>query len=118
MFGQFKVLGGDYAKHQAMFQAGKFTFIPKGKITGGTSYGKANIKMVEQLDEENKKKVLGTLGWGTAGLLVLGPLGAIGGMLVGGKGKKVIFVAEFSDGKKIMGETDSKLFTKIRVALF
>ena len=118
MFGQFKLLGGDYEKYDAMFSSGKFIFTPKGKFTGGKTYGKTNIEMVKQMDEENKKKVLGTLGWGTAGLVALGPLGAIGGMLIGGKSKKVIFVAKFSDGKKIMGQTDGKLFNKIRAATF
>ena len=118
MFGSFKLLAGDYDGHEAMFTSNKFVFRPKGKITGGKTYGVANIESLEQLDEENKKKVLGTLGWGTAGLVALGPLGAIGGMMIGGKRKKVIFAVQFSDGKKIMGETDAKLFTRMRAATF
>ena len=61
MFGQFKILAGDYKDHDAMFTSGKFVFVPKGKFSGGKTYGKSNIEALEQLDEENKKKVLGTL---------------------------------------------------------
>lgn len=118
MFGQFKLISGDYEGHDAMFSSGKFMFMPKGKILVAKAYIKANVEMVEQLDEQNIKQVLGTLGWGTVGLIALGPLGAIGGMLIGGKNKKIIFVVKFNDGKKIMGETDAKLFNKIRAAMF
>ena len=52
------------------------------------------------------------------GLVALGPLGAIGGMLLGGNKKEVSFTAELDDGRKFMAVTDSKTWRKIAAALF
>ncbi len=60
----------------------------------------------------------GTAGWGFVGLVALGPLGAIGGMLLGGNKKEVSFTAELDDGRKFMAVTDSKTWRKIAAALF
>ena len=43
-----------------------------------------SVTTIEIITEENKKKVAGTMAGGAAGLLLLGPLGAIGGLLLGG----------------------------------
>ncbi len=60
----------------------------------------------------------GTAGWGFVGLVALGPLGAIGGMLLGGNKKEVSFTAELDDGRKFMAVTDSKTWRKIAAAVF
>ena len=77
-----------------------------------------DIERVEALDEEKVKKLAGTAGWGLAGAALLGPLGAIGGILLGGNKKEVVFSCYFKDGRKFMATTDSKTFTKISAALF
>ncbi len=64
------------------------------------------------------KKLAGTAGWGFVGLVALGPLGAIGGMLLGGNKKEVSFTAELDDGRKFMAVTGSKTWRKIAAALF
>ncbi len=64
------------------------------------------------------KKLAGIAGWGFVGLVVLGPLGAIGGMLLGGNKKQVSFTAELDDGRKFMAVTDSKTWRKIAAAVF
>ncbi len=77
------------------------------------SLRKNNVKMIQQLDEETKKKLAGMAGWGLVGAVALGPLGAVGGMLIGGRKREISFVCEFNDGKKFMAKTDSKTFTTI-----
>ena len=64
------------------------------------------------------KTLAGTAGWGFVGLVALGPLGAIGGMLLGGNKKEVSFTAELDDGRKFMAVTDCKTWRKIAAALF
>jgi hypothetical protein len=76
------------------------------------------LQTVEIATEESVKKVGGTVGWGTAGAVLLGPAGMLAGLLLGGKKKEVTFVAEFKDGRKFMGTTDSKSYTKIKAATF
>lgn len=79
---------------------------------------KLNAENIEALDEEKVKKLAGTAGWGLAGAVLLGPLGAIGGMLLGGNKKQVTFACYLSDGRKFMATTDSKTWTKIMAAKF
>ena len=109
MFGSFKYLGGDFPK----FSTAQFTsdtFIINGMKN---SYRKNDVESVQQVTDQNKKTVLGTAGWGAGGLLLLGPLGAIGGMLIGGNSKKITFAVKFNDGKKLLGECDPKVWAKI-----
>ena len=77
-----------------------------------------DMKEVELLDEEKVKKLAGTAGWGLAGAALLGPLGAIGGILLGGNKKEVAFVAHLKNGKKFMATTDGKTWKKITAARF
>lgn len=79
---------------------------------------KLNAENLEQLDEEKVKKLAGTAGWGLAGAVLLGPLGAIGGMLLGGNKKEVTFACYLLDGRKFMATTDSKTWTKIMASKF
>lgn len=76
------------------------------------------IKSVEVASEENVKRLGGTVGWGTAGLLILGPVGLLAGLLAGGKGKNVTFVLQLKDGRRLLGTTDSRTFTKLQAATF
>jgi len=76
------------------------------------------IESIEQLDEEKVKKLAGTAAWGLAGAALLGPLGAIGGMLIGGNKKEVAFVCNLKDGRKFMAITDGKTWQKIMAKRF
>lgn len=57
---------------------------------------------IEIITEENQKKVMGTIMGGGAGLLLLGPLGAIGGLLLGGNKKLVNIAVAFNDGRNFV----------------
>jgi hypothetical protein len=77
-----------------------------------------NVESIEMINEEKRKKLVGTAGWGLVGAVALGPLGAIGGMLLGGNKKEIVFTCELKDGRKFMASTDSKTWTKIQAANF
>ena len=77
-----------------------------------------NLEEVEVATEDSVKKVGGTIGWGAAGAVMLGPVGLLAGLLLGGKGKEVTFVAKFKDGRKLLATTDGKTFAKIQAAVF
>lgn len=76
------------------------------------------LDRVEMHTKESIKKISGTAGWGLVGLALLGPLGAIGGMLIGGRGKEVCFAAYLKDGKKFLATTDGKTYQKIAATVF
>ncbi len=83
---------------------------------GETVNLKSEVSNIEQLTEEKVKKLAGTAGWGIAGAVLLGPIGAIGGMLLGGNKTQVAFACYLNDGRKFMGVTDSKAWQKIMAA--
>lgn len=76
------------------------------------------IASVEVATEESVKRVGGTIGWGVAGAALLGPVGLLAGLLAGGRGKDVTFVAEMKDGRRFMGTTDAGTFKKLAAAAF
>ncbi|MEZ5990059.1 MAG: hypothetical protein R3F30_13205 [Planctomycetota bacterium] len=76
------------------------------------------VEEIEVATEENVKRLGGTMGWGLAGGLLLGPVGLLAGLLAGGKRKAGTFVCMFRDGRKFLGTTDSKTWTAIMAARF
>lgn len=76
------------------------------------------LERAEILDEEKVKKLAGTAGWGIAGAVLLGPLGAIGGILLGGNKKEVAFAAYLKDGRKFMATTDGGTWKKLMAVTF
>lgn len=49
----------------------------------------SDLQTIELASEENVKKLGGTIGWGIAGGLLLGPVGLLAGLLAGGRKKEV-----------------------------
>lgn len=82
------------------------------------------LASVEQVNEEKLKTIAGTAGWGLAGAALLGPIGAIGGMLIGGNKKEITFVgymkpgSRFDEGEKFLAVTDAKTFQKLLAITF
>lgn len=74
------------------------------------------VASVEQLTVEKVKGLAGTTGWGLAGATLLGPLGAIGGMLLGGNKTEISFLCTTQEGQSFMGITDGKVYQQIVAA--
>lgn len=75
-----------------------------------------DLSIIADIDiatKESVKRIGGTVGWGAAGVLILGPLGLLAGLLLGGRKKEVTFVAKFNDDKKILATTDSKKYKQM-----
>jgi len=117
--GKLKIHAGDFLKNgQSSFGFGIFTlFTEQHKWMGEQIFAK-QLETVEIATEESVKRLGGTLGWGVAGLAALGPLGLLAGLVAGGRGKDVTFVARFKDGRKLLATTDSKTYQKILAATF
>lgn len=114
---KIKVHAGDFSKINAQYIFGSFQLNEPGKWTA-TSYGSEDVEEIDQANEESVKRITGTAGWGIAGAALLGPVGLLAGLLAGGRGKDVTFVVKFKDGKKMLGTTDSKTFTKMQASVF
>ncbi|RIK99939.1 MAG: hypothetical protein DCC71_19665 [Proteobacteria bacterium] len=116
--GTIEVHAGDFVKGKASQLAGKWLYMksPKRFLREKISVG--DLAGVEVATEESVKRLAGTVGWGAAGALLLGPVGLLAGLLVGGRGKRVTFVATLKDGRRFLGSTDSKTYTNLAAAAF
>lgn len=113
--GSYKILAGDFKKDIGTFKDNTFYF---GSLFNPELIGAQRVKTLEVVDEEKVKRLAGTAGWAFLGSLALGPLGLIGGFILGGQGKDVTFICEFTDGRKFLGRTNSKLFREMLAATF
>lgn len=116
---KIKVLAGDFSKGDASYSFGMITLKTKEhSFLGENMKVKDTFEAVEIATEESAVKLGGAVGWGAAGALLAGPVGLLAGAVLGGRGKDVVFVAKLKDGRKFMGQTDSKTFTKLKAEVF
>ena len=121
---KIKVVAGDLDDGVWIFQEGLRTTKLRKPSTKAHRYKgetydlKTDLQTVEQINEDNIKKMSGAAGWGLAGAALLGPLGLIGGLVLGGNKKEVAFVAHFQDGRKFMATTDGKTYNKLAALAF
>lgn len=127
MFGAIKVYAGDFSKGDTAQLVGVPVLgqacslvVNKNRTfgTGGEEISITEIDGLEIATEESTRKFLGTFLGGAVGGIFLGPLGLLAGLLVGGTGKRVTFILRLKDGRKLLGSTDSKTYTKLSAAIF
>jgi hypothetical protein len=122
MLGQhyFKVHAGDFGEGEGHLGAmsGTFSLPVRGKLIATENIRATQVDAVEIATEERVKKLGGTVGWGLLGGALLGPAGMLAGLLVGGRGKRVVFTMQFNDGRKLLGSADGPAFTAIETAAF
>ena len=112
-----EVLGGDFPKGSKVdkgWSGIKVSF----PLFSGSEEITDNIEKVELITEENQKKFLGAAGLGLAGGLLLGPVGAIAGLLAGGRSKEVCFACYLKDGRKFLAKGDTKTYQAVLAKTF
>lgn len=108
-------LAGDWYHKSWVGGGGSFTLIgQKDGISKRETIESTEIEYLSLASEENIKRLGGTVGWGAAGGLILGPVGLLAGLLLGGKSKEVTFLVKFKDGRKLIATTDPKTWTAIQ----
>lgn len=113
---KIKILAGDFGECEATIDSTHIHF-----CTAPFKRESKPLNRIAEADiasEESVKKLGGTLGWGITGAALLGPVGMLAGLLVGGRKSMVTFVARFDNGQKILGQTDSKTYSKIMAKTF
>lgn len=113
MFGEFKVLAGDFSKGSG-HQVSNRTFLMRrnDRLTRETIYP-GQIRTIEVASDEAVKRLGGTLGWGLAGGMVFGPVGLLAGLIAGGRGRDITFICVLKDGRKFMATAPSKVYKDI-----
>jgi hypothetical protein len=115
---RFKVLGGDFkAKDSYLYWGTLSLYDPrKNSFSADTNIPLTEVTAVEVATEENVKRVGGTIGWAAAGGLLLGPLGLIGGALLGGRGKDITFICTLRDGRGFLATASSEVYKQFLAA--
>lgn len=115
---KLKIHAGDFVEGNNQVFSGEFILKKKGSLFSSEIIPFSDLEEIALANEDAVKRIGGTIGWGAVGGAVLGPVGLLAGLLLGGKGKDVTFVAKFKDGRKMLATTDSKTYTKILAAVF
>lgn len=114
-----KVHAGDFPKGTANLSFGVLSFPwQPGDGFSGKTIALSDLLEVDTASEESVKKIGGTVGWGAAGAVILGPVGLLAGLLAGGRKTEVTFVAKFRDGRKMLASTDSKTYRQFAAVVF
>ena len=109
---------GNFGEGKASLKNGNIV-LPAKKGQGLLNRDLIKIARLEEIDiatDESVKRIGGTLGWGTAGAVMLGPVGLLAGLLLGGKKKEITFVAKFQGGEKMLATTDAKTYKLLMAA--
>lgn len=83
-----KVLAGDFLEGDGQCSWGSLTLKTKEHSWVGETIPLNQLDTVDIATEESVKKIGGTVGWGAAGAVILGPVGLLAGLLLGGRKKK------------------------------
>lgn len=118
-----KVIGGDWPANSAVALKKGFS----GKITSVAiqrsafsfdTYQMSDIRSAEVVTADNHMSVGRKIGWGVAGAVVLGPLGAAIGAVAGGNMKEQVAAIVFKDGRRALIRGNLKHLEPILAAGF
>ncbi|MBX3589061.1 MAG: hypothetical protein KF796_20720 [Ramlibacter sp.] len=111
------VHAGDFGKGEGSVGFGVMLMPPtKWWHQWGDKIALSSVAEVELASEDSVKRLGGSVGWGAAGALALGPVGLLAGLLLGGNGKECTFVCRLHDGRGFLATVDSKSYTQIQAA--
>ncbi|ANI61436.1 hypothetical protein PGR6_38630 [Pseudomonas sp. GR 6-02] len=64
-------------------------------------------------NEDSINNIKDVIGFGVAGAMLLGPIGAIAGFMLAGKETEVTFLATLKDGRRLLAAVDNDTFDEI-----
>jgi hypothetical protein len=115
--GAIKVLAGDFVG-QGRYADGRITLRPReAPSPAHRMVVKDFFQSIELASQHDVVSLGGAVGWGAAGALLAGPAGLFAGAILGGRGKRVTFLGDLKDGRRMLGQTDARTFTALRAAL-
>ncbi|MEN5090578.1 hypothetical protein ABE458_07805 [Pseudomonas protegens] len=106
-----EVLSGDFLQGAGEYRHG--TFRLKTVLNSAGVEIKASAFKSLEIATESPIANKDALGYGIAGAMLLGPVGAIAGYLMAGTENEVTFIGTFKDGRQLMAATDSNTYKDI-----
>lgn len=112
-----KFLAGYLEKMEYRYQK-KDQLVCVTKLFGAPKLHLTDIAAVEIANEENVKKLGGTLGGALVGGVLLGGIGAIVGGMAGGGQKESTIICTFKDGQRSLAKVNGPMLEAIQTHLF
>jgi hypothetical protein len=115
-----KIQAGDFTEgnftfsKSCLFIKGSCFFMLKDKNSKAFRAEKleaGEIAELQEVSEENVKHL--GIAAGLVGGLLFGGLGALGGLILGGKKKEVLFYAKFKDGRQLVATLEEGLYKEL-----
>jgi len=109
----FKIHGGSFRAGTGSVMLGSIV-LPRDGGFGSEAISTTELVNVEVVTQQNVKSIGRALGMGGGGALLLGPVGFLGGLILGGNKSEVTFAGYFRDGRSFIATADHKLFAKLQ----
>ena len=107
------VLAGDFLQGDGEYTDGVFTLRTSLHPWPGITLPLSSFKSVEVANEDSINNIKDAIGFGVAGAMLLGPIGAIAGFMLAGKETEVTFLATLKDDRKLLAAVDGDTFEEI-----
>lgn len=110
-----KVVSGDYSGASVDEFLGDVSL---NSFTTNVAINKNTITNIELLDSANKKDTGSSIARGLVGGVLLGPVGIIGGAMLGKTNGIHLISIIFKNGKRSLIEVDDKIYKKLLTKLY
>jgi len=107
------VLAGDFLQGDGEYRDGVFTLRTSLHPWPGITLPLSSFKSVDVANEGSISSIKDAIGFGVAGAMLLGPIGAIAGFMLAGKDTEVTFLATLKDDRKLLAAVDGNTFDEI-----
>jgi len=107
-----QVLAGDFLQGDGEYRNGSFRLKTAFNTSPGVVLKASAFKTLEIATQDSVANK-DALGFGIAGAMLLGPVGAIAGYLMAGTQTEVTFIGTFKDGRQLLAATDSQTYRDI-----
>ena len=113
-----KVIGANFAKKVEINNTGKNIVLGYTDKSGKFRVIRVDkdLEVWERITEENKFKFGPSMGWGFLGAVILGPIGAIAGILLKGRAKQCTVACVFTESRRCDIEMSPEEFTTFQFA--
>lgn len=113
---KMKILAGDFLQGNGEYHGAVLSIESALYPWPGVTISTSMIRSIEIVGKEENKDISSALLQGAAGSLVMGPLGAVAGFMLGNEYKEVTFLATLKDGRRFLATLDETAFSRLNTA--
>ncbi|WP_223547359.1 hypothetical protein [Pseudomonas sp. A-B-19] len=110
---KIKILSGDFLDGHATYEPGFITIETSVYPWPGLKISTQEIRDLTLVSESSYRDVSGSVSLGLAGAMVLGPIGAVAGLMLAGEKDEVTFSLALRDGRSMLCATDGCTYRNI-----